>query len=259
MSGVKADLMGDSEPTAGEKRRDRVHPLSSSQTAYVQQRAATPRAATHIYKELLEDIISLRRKPMEPILEKEIAAHFGVSRTPVHQAVLRLADDGLIDIFPQSGTFVARIPRRALYEAILIRKSLEETTVKLAAQQAQPADIIHLQRTITDLIAAEAASDNERFHLADNDFHLRINAIAGFPGIWNVIQQVKMQIDRYRRLTLPLRGRLTRVIVEHEAILDGIRKHDAAHAAEAMGFHLGQMLQEVKDTPNMNPSFFIDD
>ena len=251
--------MVDHPSIAGERKRDRTHPLASSRIDYVQQRAATPRAATHIYKQLLDEIISLRRKPMEPILEKEIAAQFGVSRTPVHQAVLRLADDGLIDIFPQSGTFVSRIPRRALYEAILIRKSLEETTVKLAAEQAEPADIANLERTIADLVKAEAASDNERFHAADTDFHLSINSIAGFPGIWNVIQQVKMQIDRYRRLTLPLSGRLTRVIVEHEAILDGIRRHDVVHATEAMGFHLGQMLGEVKDTTNVDPAFFIDD
>jgi len=251
--------MVDHPSIAGERKRDRTHPLASSRIDYVQQRAATPRAATHIYKQLLDEIISLRRKPMEPILEKEIAAQFGVSRTPVHQAVLRLADDGLIDIFPQSGTFVSRIPRRALYEAILIRKSLEETTVKLAAEQAEPADIANLERTIADLVKAEAASDNERFHAADTDFHLSINSIAGFPGIWNVIQQVKMQIDRYRRLTLPLSGRLTRVIVEHEAILDGIRRHDVVHATEAMGFHLGQMLGEVKDTTNIDPAFFIDD
>lgn len=251
--------MVDPLPGQTERKRDRAHPLASSQIAYVQQRAATPRAATHIYKQLLEDIISLRRKPMEPILEKEIAAHFGVSRTPVHQAVLRLADDGLIDIFPQSGTFVSRIPRRALYEAILIRKSLEETTVKLAAEQAKPADIARLEHIIADMARAEAAGNKEQFHASDIDFHLAINAIAGFPGIWNVIQQVKMQIDRYRHLTLPLSGRLSRVIVEHEAILDGIRRHDVAHAVEAMGFHLGQMLGEVKDTPNMDASFFIDE
>ncbi|MGH6859598.1 MAG: GntR family transcriptional regulator [Phyllobacterium sp.] len=251
--------MVDQPSPAGERKRDRAHPLASAPTAYVQQRAATPRAATHIYKQLLDDIISLRRKPMEPILEKEIAAHFGVSRTPVHQAVLRLADDGLIDIFPQSGTFVSRIPRRALYEAILIRKSLEETTVRLAAEQATPEDIASLEQTIADLVRAEAAGDNERFHVADTEFHLTINSIAGFPGIWNVIQQVKMQIDRYRRLTLPLSGRLGRVIAEHQAILDGIRRHDIAHATEAMGFHLGQMLGEVKDTTNVDPAFFIDD
>jgi DNA-binding GntR family transcriptional regulator len=252
-------LTDDRKTNDTDRKRDRTHPLSSSQTAYVQQRAATPRAATHIYKELLEDIISLRRKPMEPVSEKDIAAHFGVSRTPVHQAVLRLADDGLIDIFPQSGTFVARIPRRALYEAILIRKSLEETTVRLAAEQADAADIKRLEASITELTLAEAVPDNELFHQADTSFHLQINAIAGFPGIWNVIQQVKMQIDRYRRLTLPQRGRLTRVIVEHEAILDGIRRHDTAHAVEAMGFHLGQMLNEVKEMRNINPSYFIDD
>src|SRR3954468_13593842 len=90
-----------------------------------------PAPAARLHAELRDELVSLARRPGEAIVEKEIAAAYGVSRTPVREAVLRLADEGLIEIFPQSGTFVARIPIAALPEAIIIRKALEETTARL--------------------------------------------------------------------------------------------------------------------------------
>ena len=72
----------------------------------------------------------------EPILEAEIALSYGVSRTPVREAILKSSDEGLVDIFQQSGIFVSRIPLAALPEAIIIRKALEETQARSAAQRA---------------------------------------------------------------------------------------------------------------------------
>src|SRR5262249_32808570 len=90
-------------------------------------------AAKLLYRGLKAEIVSMRRKPGESIVEREIAARFGVSRTPVREAILRLADEALVDIFPQSGTFVAKIPLAALPEAILVRSALEQLTARLAA------------------------------------------------------------------------------------------------------------------------------
>ena len=70
--------------------------------------------------------MSLQRRPGEPISEAEIALSYGLSRTPVREAILKLADEGLIDIFTQSGIFVSRIPLAALPEAIIVRKALED-------------------------------------------------------------------------------------------------------------------------------------
>src|SRR3954454_24978491 len=80
---------------------------------------ASARAAEPRHAGLRDELVSLARRPGEAIVEKEIAAAYGVSRTPVREAVLRLADEGLIEIFPQSGTFGARIPIAALPEAII--------------------------------------------------------------------------------------------------------------------------------------------
>src|SRR5438477_10562457 len=98
------------------------------------RRSGRPRAATasaRIYSDLRTELVSMQRRPGEVISEAEIALSYGVSRTPVREAILRLSDEGWLEIFPQSGIFVARIPLAALPEAIIIRKSLEATTAHL--------------------------------------------------------------------------------------------------------------------------------
>jgi GntR family transcriptional regulator, rspAB operon transcriptional repressor len=159
----------------------------------------------------------------------------GVSRTPVREAILKLADEGLLEIFPQSGIFVSRIPMAALPEAIIIRKALEETTARLAAERATSSQILALHSILERQREASAAKDDDAFHRADEMFHATIAEVAGYPGIWTLIQQVKVHVDRYRRLTLPQEGRITRVIAEHEAILGAIEAHDPAGARIANG------------------------
>src|SRR6202022_3606794 len=99
-------------------------------------RPRTATAASKIYSNLRAELVSMQRRPGEAVSEAEIALSYGVSRTPVREAILRLSDEGLVEIFPQSGIIVSRIPVAALPEAIVIRKALEETTARMAAQLA---------------------------------------------------------------------------------------------------------------------------
>src|SRR5712671_4028644 len=167
-------------------------------------RAAT--AASKIYSDLRIELVSLQRRPGEAISEAEIALSYGVSRTPVREAILKLSDEGLLEIYPQSGIFVSRIPVAALPEAIIIRKALEETTARLAAERATSSQILALRSVLERQREASAAKDSSAFHQADELFHATIAGVAGYPGIWKFIQQVKVHVDRYRRLTLPQQG-----------------------------------------------------
>ncbi|WP_159197141.1 GntR family transcriptional regulator, partial [Escherichia coli] len=99
-------------------------------------------AAARIYAALRAELVSLQRRPGDPIIEAEIARSYGVSRTPVREAILRLADEGLVEIFPQSGIFVSHIPLAALPEAIIVRRSLEETTTRMATERASTSQIL---------------------------------------------------------------------------------------------------------------------
>ncbi|WP_407525288.1 GntR family transcriptional regulator [Methylobacterium oryzisoli] len=215
-----------------------------------------PSAATVIRQELRAEIAALALLPGQPINEKEIAARYGVSRTPVHEAVLRLADEGLVEIFPQAGTYVARIPYRDLPEVIVIRRALEEASARLAAENAAAADLAALDRSMAALGEAARTQDRAAFHQHDEDFHAAVAAAAGYPGLWRLTQQVKIQVDRFRRLTLPQPGRFARVLDEHAAVLDAIRGRDASRAGAAMSAHLDGLLADLGGIAGLNPDYF---
>jgi DNA-binding GntR family transcriptional regulator len=223
------------------------------------RRSGRPRAATaasKIHSDLRAQLVSLQRRPGEVISEAEIALSYGVSRTPVREAILKLSDEGLLEIFPQSGIFVSRIPIAALPEAIIIRKALEATTSQLAAERTTSSQILVLHAILERQREANAANDRDAFHRADEMFHATIAEVAGYPGIWTLIQQVKVHVDRYRQLTLPQEGRIPRVIAEHEAILGAIEARDPSGARTAMEFHLESLLDNISTTQSINPEFF---
>lgn len=199
----------------------------------------------------------MEMRPGEKVSENDLARRFGVSRTPAREAMQRLADEGLVEIFPQSGTFVARIPYEELPEAMVIRKSLESTTAGLAAEAASRSQKLTLASVIEQQREASQAGDRAAFHRADELFHAKLAEIAGFPGIWKLVLQVKTQVDRFRHLTLVLPHRMLAVIEEHERILKAIERGDATGAAAAMVAHLDSVLpamEQVEDAGGHAPA-----
>lgn len=239
---------------ASKKAEPRVRRIANGHRRSGRPRGAT--AASKIYSDLRVELVSLQRRPGEAISEAEIALSYGVSRTPVREAILKLSDEGLLEIYPQSGIFVSRIPVAALPEAIIIRKALEETTARMAAERATPSQILALRSILERQREASAAEDSDSFHQADEMFHAAVADVAGYPGIWKYIQQVKVHVDRYRRLTLPQRGRIPMVIIEHEAILSAIEAHDTEGARQAMENHLESLLKNISATQHINPEYF---
>src|ERR1700761_2204539 len=223
------------------------------------RRVGRPRgasASSMIYADLRAQLLSLERRPGEAVSEAEIALAYGVSRTPVREAILKLSDEGLLEIFPQSGIIVSRIPVAALPEAIIIRKALEETTAPLAGARATSSQLLGLRATLERQREAEVSKSAEAFHQADEAFHGMIAEVAGHPGIWKLIQQVKVHVDRYRRLTLPQKGRIALAISEHEAVVSAIETHHPQRAAAAMNHHLERLLDNIYATQSINPEFF---
>ena len=213
-------------------------------------------AASRIHADLRAELVALKRRPGEVVSEAEIALAYGVSRTPVREAILKLSDEGLVEIFPQSGIFVSRIPLSALPEAIIVRKALEATTARLAAGLATTSQILSLQAILQRQREADAADDRDAFHQADEHFHATIADVAGYPGIWTLIQQVKVHVDRFRQLPLPQKGRMTQVIAEHELVLAAIEAHDPGKAGIAMEKHLERLLGAISATQTVNPEYF---
>jgi len=214
-------------------------------------------AASMVQDELRRAILAMEIVPGSSLVEKDLTAHFGTSRTPVREALIRLKEEGLVEIFPQAGTFVARIPTDAIPEAVFIRQALECATVALVALIGTPEAIARLDATIARQHEAFEAGDQESFHLADEAFHETLAGIAGYPGIWKIAHAAKAQIDRCRRMTLPVPGRMAMVMREHLSIVDAVRRHDAPAAEAAMRQHLGTLLPDLLHLQEQNPDYFV--
>ncbi|MGH6762684.1 MAG: GntR family transcriptional regulator [Phyllobacterium sp.] len=221
------------------------------------QSAARTTIAMLIYRDLHKAIVSMELLPGTALNEKTFIERFGVSRTPVREALIRLVEDGLVDIFPQSGTFVARIPVDLIPEAVVIRQALEGATVERAAAKATAADADQLDEILAQQKFYAQRQNMSAFHEADDAFHEAIAEIAGHPGIWQYLKPVKVQIDRARRMTLPALGRMNQVQDEHKIIRDAIASHDIAAAQAAMKHHLSAVLPDIDELRKTNPDFFI--
>ena len=212
-----------------------------------------------IYHDLRRAIVSMELAPGAPIVERELTERYGISRTPVREAVLRLAEERLVDVVPKSGTFVARIPLSILREAIVARRALEEVTVRAATRRATESQLMEMRAIILRQKEVADAGDEEAFHAADEDFHAAIAAAGSYPGLWDMILQMRVQVERYRRLTLPQEGRMHVVVGEHTAVLDAIAERQADQAVALMDEHLTKLTLDIAVFRDLWPNYFIYD
>lgn len=247
-------------PPLGQRHESRKR--SPSQAPSGPARFSSPRAshsAEVVYEKLYAAIASMELPPGTPMSELTLTEEFGVSRTPIREALQRLAKEKLVEIVPKSGTFVGRIPISSLIESIVARRALEATTVRNAVQRATPDQIAELRELLAEQTALAGTGDLAKFHAADEAFHAAIAEVAGYPGIWDIIRSLKIQVDRYRQLTLPQEGRLDKVLREHTAVVDAMAVGEADRAARAMEEHLDKLQLDIEIFGQTWPDYFIHD
>ena len=190
--------------------------------------------ASLIYDALYKSIARMELRPGEPLQEKALTEIFGVSRTPVREALLRLQGDGLVEMQPQAGTSVALIPKAAIREAIIIRRGLEELAVTRLAAVANDRDVARLDLIIAQQRLAMSVDDQASVHDADEAFHELIALAAGFSMLWPMVRQMTVHLDRLRVLSLPLERRMNVTVEEHQRIRDAIAAKDVEGARVAL-------------------------
>lgn len=193
-------------------------------------------------------------KPGEIIDEKAIAAQLHVSRTPVREAVKRLADEHLVDVIAQSATRAARMDRREIEESFLIRRALEMESAAQAALRVNQDHADHL----SDILNAHARAVERRNYVEaiarDDEFHRFIAGISGLTRLWETIEISKAQLDRCRHLMLPRAGQAEATLEQHREIIRALNSHNPAKAAEAMKAHLDAAFRStiaVLDGPGL--------
>ena len=200
--------------------------------------------AQNIYELLRNDIVLGVLRPLDAIREAELAARLGVSRTPVREALLRLANLGLVDIFPQSGTRVAPIRLEKLRAAQLIREAVEVEIVKQACRSITAAQLAGLGHVLDDQLVAARRGDRRRLFELDEEFHRAIYAAAGLLPVADELDDLQVHLNRLRYASINWGADQT--TAEHRAILDALGRGDEAQAASAMSVRLRALLPVIE-------------
>jgi DNA-binding GntR family transcriptional regulator len=215
--------------------------------------------SAQIHAVLRRDIIEGRRVPRAMLSEQEIASGFGVSRTPVREAMIKLAEEGLIEIFPQYGSFVAPIKLRDVFASQFAREALECAAVERAAERLDEPQDTQLKGVIGRQRALLRLEDRELFFRADEDMHILILNIAGQGTAWHFVESAKAQMDRVRHLAMTLPLKQASILAEHEAVADRLLARDSAGAVDAMRIHLRGIFRTIERLRAEKNEYFAED
>lgn len=214
-----------------------------------------PPTTRAIYAALRRDIVTLALMPGAKLSENELALRFGTSRGPVREALIRLGEDGLIEVLPQRGSFVGRLSLPDIERARFVREALEIAVVRRAAEAGLPAE--HRARAEAALAAqGEPGIDAERFIDLDDAFHAGFAEAIGLAGVWAIIEREKTQFDRIRFLSLPAATPIDVLLAQHAAILAAVLGRDPAAGERAVRQHMAEVLKIVSDLPARHPDLF---
>jgi DNA-binding GntR family transcriptional regulator len=219
--------------------------------AFVRGRGAT--IAVQIYKHLRGRIVAGEYPPLHPLSETELAAMFGVSRTPVREAFGKLEEEGLISIQPQVGTFVApvRIDRVAGDE--FVREALECAAVRVAAARCTPAYAADLAAMLE---GQRACTTEKAFFAADEALHRALLVLAGHEAAWHVLDAAKVNLDRIRHLAAREMFKRQSILQEHARIVAAVAAGDADEAEAAMRAHVRGIFASSAMMVRAHPEFF---
>ncbi|MDN3559278.1 GntR family transcriptional regulator [Vreelandella neptunia] len=210
-----------------------------------------------LHKVLRQAIIRMVLAPGQALSEKEIADLFNVSRQPVREAFIRLSESGLVEVRPQRGTYVVRISRQAVLEARFIRESLEVAIALEAAKCTLPSSVLmELNELIERQRSCIERQDHDRFFFLDEMFHRTLAISTGQTMAWNVIEDVKAQLDRVRYLSIPDSTPIPKLADQHQAIVDAISAGDTEAAEQAMCIHQREILHSLPELERRFPELF---
>jgi DNA-binding GntR family transcriptional regulator len=209
------------------------------------QNASHANTAAYV-RESIENAIAWGiRLPGERLDEQQLAMEFGVSRTPVREALQQLAAAGFVDLRPRRGAIVAMPSAERLYEMFEVMAELEAMCARLAARRISPEGVVELVAAHEACAARVASADD--YYSANETFHQVIYRLAGNGFLASEALALQKRLRPFRRLQLRVAGRISTSLAEHEAIVEAIRAGDGEAASNAIRSHVRVQGERFSD------------
>ncbi len=202
-----------------------------------------------VYEQLKRAVLSGAFDDGGRLVEHDLAKRLQVSRTPVREALKRLESEGHLVALPRQGLVAKRYSDEEIRETYMIRMALESLAAEYAAINATDEDIAELEVLADEMerIGADPnATPEERFD-AHRNFSEAFNRASRMPTLVRLIESLREQISRFRRVSLRGKARREAAQREHRALLDAIRRRDPALAVERTREHIQHALEAYFD------------
>ena len=211
-------------------------------------------AHTALYQEVAERlrkrIFAHELTPGTWMDEQKLAEEYGISRTPLREALKVLASEGLVDLRPRRGCYVTEISRQDTDDIFPLIAMLEGRCASEAVKQAKPADIAALKGIHEQLESAARDGRINAFFESNQEFHKKIQELSGNRWLLSVIQDLRKVLKLSRLHSLSLEGRLQQSLDEHRLIMAALQAGDAVKAEKLMHDHLlsgREALAKIRD------------
>lgn len=201
-----------------------------------------------VHEAMRQAILTSALRPGERLNPGELAAQLGVSLMPVRHAIQLLAAEGLVEVRPRSGTFVASVSAREVRETFEIRCALECLAMEKAVSALSDNDLGEMRRLRDAMAKTPRNEADRRQHEQDNaDFHLLFLEAAGNVKLIEMYAGLRahIQIAGVHAGDLNWRSRLAQEIAEHEEIVKAVEARDASRAVDAMRRHITRSCESL--------------
>jgi DNA-binding GntR family transcriptional regulator len=212
-------------------------------------------AAPQVFDRLRDLIVSLQLAPGTVLSRAELADEFGLSQTPIRDALIKLGEEGLVDIFPQHATVVSRIDVDAARQAHFLRRAIETEVVRVLAGRATPELLARLRAQIDVQSSLTGEPSYREFIEADRAFHCLMYQAAGVPDLYDLVRRRSGHVDRLRLLHLPSAGKERAIIRDHRRIVESIAQGDADAAQAGLRDHLSGTLAKIDEIRRSYPDY----
>ncbi|MEH3087565.1 MAG: GntR family transcriptional regulator [Xylophilus ampelinus] len=196
------------------------------------------RLSEQLREAIEEEIATGRLLPGTHLDETALAQRYGVSRTPIREALSLLAGEGLVEARPRRGAVVAQVTAQRLIEMFEVMAELEALCARQAARRMTDADLREVEAAHEACRAAAAGQDPDAYFYANEDFHRRVYLSSHNGYLSEQAQALQRKLRPYRRLQLRVRNRIARSIEEHETVMQALRRGDGDASAAAMRSHV---------------------
>lgn len=200
-----------------------------------------------VFHTLREAILKGDLKPGERLMELQLAAKLGVSRTPIREAIRMLQQEGLAVTIPRKGAQVAAMTEKDMEDVLRIREALEILAAQLACEKITGAQLAALENNVCQFEAASRSGDWKGMAQTDIDFHDMIYCAASNPKLVQMLNNLREQVYRYRVEYLKDDRNHPRLIQEHRQITAALRRRDKECVTEIMKQHLSNQANAVKN------------